>query len=102
MFNATAMRSHFSPDNIEGIKLGDLVVFHVTNLEQDWDVPHGFTVKGIDKSQLLIMPGQTHAPLPGFPRKQESTHFIVQISVQRCIRKCRDIFGFHLLILMLS
>ena len=42
----TAMRSHFSPDNIEGIKIGDVVYFHVTNLEQDWDVPHGFAVKG--------------------------------------------------------
>ena len=42
----TAIRSHFSPDNIEGIKLGDEVYFHVTNLEQDWDVPHGFAVKG--------------------------------------------------------
>ncbi len=55
----TAMRSHFSPDNIEGIKIGDVVYFHVTNLEQDWDVPHGFAVKGNNTSELLIMPGQT-------------------------------------------
>jgi nitrous-oxide reductase len=55
----TAMRSHFSPDNIEGIKIGDVVYFHVTNLEQDWDVPHGFAVKGNNNSELLIMPGQT-------------------------------------------
>ncbi|HQD12565.1 MAG TPA: Sec-dependent nitrous-oxide reductase, partial [Chitinophagales bacterium] len=35
----TSIRSHFAPDNIEGIRLGDEVYFHVTNLEQDWDVP---------------------------------------------------------------
>lgn len=55
----TAIRSHFSPDNIEGIKLGDEVYFHVTNLEQDWDVPHGFAVKGAANAELLIMPGET-------------------------------------------
>ena len=55
----TAIRSHFSPDNIEGIKLGDEVYFHVTNLEQDWDVPHGFGVKGASNAELLIMPGET-------------------------------------------
>ncbi|HPZ87665.1 MAG TPA: Sec-dependent nitrous-oxide reductase, partial [Flavihumibacter sp.] len=37
----TSIRSHFAPDNIEGIQVGDEVYFHVTNLEQDWDVPHG-------------------------------------------------------------
>lgn len=55
----TAMRSHFSPDNIEGVKLGDDVYFHITNLEQDWDVPHGFAVKGALNAELLIMPGET-------------------------------------------
>ncbi len=55
----TAIRSHLAPDNIEGIKLGDEVYFHVTNLEQDWDVPHGFAVKGSNNSELLIMPGET-------------------------------------------
>jgi nitrous-oxide reductase len=55
----TAIRSHFSPDNIEGIRVGDEVFFHVTNLEQDWDVPHGFAVKGADNAELLIMPGET-------------------------------------------
>ena len=34
------------PDNIEGVQVGDTVYFHVTNLEQDWDVPHGFAVTG--------------------------------------------------------
>ncbi len=56
---ATAIRSHFVPDNIEGIKLGDDVYFHITNLEQDWDIPHGFAVKGANNGELLIMPGET-------------------------------------------
>jgi nitrous-oxide reductase len=56
---ATSIRSHFTPDNIEGVKLGDIVYFHITNLEQDWDVPHGFAVKGANNAELLIMPGET-------------------------------------------
>jgi len=55
----TMIRSHFSPDNIEGIKVGDKVYFHVTNLEQDYDVPHGIAMIGARTSELLIMPGQT-------------------------------------------
>ncbi|HJR99573.1 MAG TPA: hypothetical protein VJ780_01455, partial [Flavobacterium sp.] len=55
----TSTRSHFAPDNIEGIKVGDEVYFHITNLEQDWDVPHGFSVKGAKTAELLIMPGET-------------------------------------------
>jgi nitrous-oxide reductase len=55
----TAIRSHFLPDNIEGIQVGDSVFFHLTNLEQDWDVPHGFAMLGAQNSELLIMPGQT-------------------------------------------
>ena len=55
----TAIRSHFSPDNIEGIKVGDDVYWHVTNLEQDWDVPHGFAIKSALTAELLIMPGET-------------------------------------------
>jgi len=55
----TTIRTHFAPDNIEGIKVGDTVYFHVTNLEQDWDVPHGFTVKGANTAELLVMPGET-------------------------------------------
>ena len=56
---ATSIRSHFTPDNIEGVKLGETVYFHITNLEQDWDVPHGFAVKGANNAELLIMPGET-------------------------------------------
>jgi nitrous-oxide reductase len=55
----TAIRSHLTPDNIEGVKQGDEVYFHVTNLEQDWDVPHGFAIKGANNAEILIMPGET-------------------------------------------
>ncbi len=57
--NMTTVRSHLAPDNIEGIQVGDEVYFHVTNLEQDWDVPHGFAIKGANNAELLIMPGET-------------------------------------------
>ncbi|MFD1096510.1 Sec-dependent nitrous-oxide reductase [Salegentibacter chungangensis] len=55
----TMIRSHFAPDNIEGIKVGDKVYFHVTNLEQDYDVPHGIAMIGANTSEQLIMPGGT-------------------------------------------
>lgn len=55
----TAIRSHLTPDNIEGVQVGDDVYFHVTNLEQDWDVPHGFAIRGATNSEILIMPGET-------------------------------------------
>ena len=55
----TMIRSHFAPDNIEGVKVGDRVYFHVTNLEQDYDVPHGISMIGANTTELLIMPGQT-------------------------------------------
>jgi nitrous-oxide reductase len=64
----TCIRSHFTPDNIEGIKMGDEVYFHVTNLEQDWDIPHGFAVKGANNAELLIMPGETQT-LKWIPEK---------------------------------
>jgi nitrous-oxide reductase len=55
----STIRSHFTPDNIEGIKVGDKVYFHITNHEQDFDVPHGFAILGQNSSELLVMPGQT-------------------------------------------
>jgi nitrous-oxide reductase len=55
----TAIRTHFAPDNIEGVQVGDTVHFHVTNLEQDWDVPHGFAALGANTAELLVMPGDT-------------------------------------------
>ncbi|MFI5218723.1 MAG: Sec-dependent nitrous-oxide reductase [Bacteroidia bacterium] len=55
----TSIRSHFVPDNIEGVKMGDEVYFHLTNLEQDWDVPHGFAIKHAATAEILVMPGET-------------------------------------------
>src|SRR5690606_22120249 len=55
----STIRSHFTPDNIEGIKVGDKVYFHITNHEQDFDVPHGFAMIGQNTSELVIMSGQT-------------------------------------------
>ncbi|HRN95629.1 MAG TPA: nitrous oxide reductase, partial [Chitinophagales bacterium] len=57
--NMTLIRSHLTPDNIEGIKVGDEVYFHLTNLEQDWDLPHGFTIKGSQNAEVLVLPGET-------------------------------------------
>lgn len=59
----TSIRSHFAPDNIEGIKVGDKVYIHLTNLEQDWDTPHGLSVMGARNAELLVMPGQTETLL---------------------------------------
>jgi nitrous-oxide reductase len=55
----STIRSHFTPDNIEGVKVGDKVFFHITNHEQDFDVPHGFAMIGQNTSEILVMPGQT-------------------------------------------
>jgi nitrous-oxide reductase len=54
-----AIRSHFAPDNLEGIELGDTVYFHVTNIEQDWNIGHGFAVFGAQTSGLILPPGET-------------------------------------------
>jgi nitrous-oxide reductase len=70
----TAIRSHLAPDNIEGIHVGDEVYFHVTNLEQDWDVPHGFAIMGNQNAELLVMPGQTRT-LKWVPTKSGVTPF---------------------------
>jgi len=53
------IRSHQAPDNIEGIMVGDTVYFHHTNVEQDWDVLHGFAIKGMNTAEVLLAPGQT-------------------------------------------
>ncbi|HEX7941194.1 MAG TPA: Sec-dependent nitrous-oxide reductase [Gemmatimonadaceae bacterium] len=54
-----ALRSHFSPDNLEGAQVGDTVYFHVTNIEQDWDIVHGFGVQGAENAELIVLPGET-------------------------------------------
>ncbi|MCF6294589.1 MAG: Sec-dependent nitrous-oxide reductase [Flavobacteriaceae bacterium] len=64
----TTIRSNMNPDNIEGVKVGDKVYFHVTNLEQDYDVPHGIAMIGANTSELLIMPGQTET-FVWYPKK---------------------------------
>ncbi len=64
----TSIRSHFAPDNIQGIKVGDKVYFHLTNLEQDFDVPHGFAIQGAENSEILVMPGQTET-MVWYPKK---------------------------------
>lgn len=55
----TMIRSHLNPDNIEGVRMGDEVYFHLTNLEQDWDIPHGFAIKGANTAEILVLPGET-------------------------------------------
>ena len=54
-----AIRSHFAPDNLEGVQVGDTVYFHVTNIEQDWDILHGFAVLGANTPELILAPGET-------------------------------------------
>ena len=54
-----AVRSHFAPDNFEGVQVGDTVYFHVTNIEQDWNIGHGFAVFGAQSSNLILPPGET-------------------------------------------
>ncbi|MEO8192631.1 MAG: Sec-dependent nitrous-oxide reductase [Gemmatimonadales bacterium] len=62
-----AIRSHFAPDNLEGVMVGDTVYFHVTNIEQDWDILHGFAVLGAENSELILNPGETRT-LKWIPR----------------------------------
>ena len=54
-----AIRSYFAPDMIEGVEVGDTVYWHVTNIEQDWDILHGFAVLGMQTSELVLQPGET-------------------------------------------
>jgi len=63
-----AIRSHFAPDNVEGVQVGDTVLFHVTNIEQDWDILHGFAVLGAQNAELILAPGETRT-LKWIPRK---------------------------------
>ncbi|HVS61300.1 MAG TPA: Sec-dependent nitrous-oxide reductase [Gemmatimonadaceae bacterium] len=57
--NMIAIRSHFAPDNLEGVQVGDTVYFHVTNIEQDWDIVHGFGVLGAENAEVIVAPGET-------------------------------------------
>lgn len=53
----TAVRSHFTPENIE-IRKGDHVVWHITSLERTRDATHGFQLSGYN-IQLSLEPGRS-------------------------------------------
>jgi nitrous-oxide reductase len=52
-----AVRTHFSPDKIR-VNEGDDVYFHVTNLEQDDDIAHGFGILW-SNCNMQVEPGET-------------------------------------------
>jgi nitrous-oxide reductase len=52
----TAVRSHFTPDQIE-VNEGDTVNLHITSLEQAEDQTHGFTIN-MYNVQLSLEPGK--------------------------------------------
>lgn len=52
-----AVRSHFTPDKVR-VAAGDTVYFHVTNVEQDEDITHGFGVL-FSSQDMQIEPGET-------------------------------------------
>ena len=52
----TAVRSHFTPDTVR-VKEGDVVHFHITNIEQAYDATHGFTI-GSHNINLSLEPGK--------------------------------------------
>jgi nitrous-oxide reductase len=54
---ALAVRSHFVPDIVR-VNEGDDVFFHVTNLEQDDDIAHGFGILW-SSCNMQIEPGET-------------------------------------------
>ena len=63
-----AVRTHFHPDTLT-VNMGETVYFHVTNVEQDRDIAHGF---GILRSNVnfQVEPGETKTarftpPRPG-------------------------------------
>jgi len=53
----TAIRSHFTPENIE-IKQGDHVIWHLTNVERAYDATHGFALPGHNVN-VSIEPGES-------------------------------------------
>ncbi|MFO0696986.1 MAG: Sec-dependent nitrous-oxide reductase [Polyangiales bacterium] len=52
----TAIRSHFTPDTIR-VHQGDVVHFHITNVEQAHDATHGFAI-GAHNVNLSLEPGE--------------------------------------------
>ena len=53
----TAIRSHFTPEHIEVVE-GDLVRWHITNLERTQDATHGFAVPAYNIN-LSLEPGES-------------------------------------------
>ncbi len=53
----TAVRSHFTPDQIE-IREGDEVTWHITNIDTSKDATHGFALPGYNIN-LSLEPGET-------------------------------------------
>jgi nitrous-oxide reductase len=53
----TTIRSHFTPEIVE-VNLGDIVVWHITNIEQAQETTHGFTVNKYNIS-LSLEPGES-------------------------------------------
>ncbi len=52
-----AIRTHYTPDVVR-VAQGDTVYFHVTNLEQDADITHGFGVL-FSNLDMQVEPGET-------------------------------------------
>jgi len=52
-----AIRSHFTPDVVK-VAQGDEVYFHVTNVEQDRDITHGFGILS-SNCDMQVDPGET-------------------------------------------
>jgi nitrous-oxide reductase len=52
----TAIRSHFTPDIVR-VRQGEVLHFHITNLEQAHDATHGFAVAAYDVN-LSLEPGE--------------------------------------------
>lgn len=53
----TAIRSHFNPERVR-VKVGDHVVWHITNVEKAFDATHGFALPG-QNINLSLEPGET-------------------------------------------
>jgi nitrous-oxide reductase len=52
-----AIRTHFTPDIIR-VAAGDTIYFHLTNLEQDIDITHGFGILN-SNVDMQVEPGET-------------------------------------------
>jgi nitrous-oxide reductase len=53
----TAVRSHFTPDRID-LNEGDVVTWHITNIDTSFDATHGFAIPAYNIN-LSLEPGET-------------------------------------------